>query len=330
MLKFTERGVYCPQADVYIDPWEPVERAIVTHGHSDHARRGMGRYLCHQHTALILRSRLGVDIVIQELAYQQAVSINGVRISLHPAGHIIGSAQVRLAYKGEVWVVSGDYKCVNDGVSIPYEPVPCHHFVTESTFGLPIYRFPQPGAVFSEINGWWAQNAAEGTNTVLLGYALGKSQVILRHLDTSIGPIFLHGAVANANAVLASAGYQFPGDYLIPETGRQTVKGAAIVAPPSALNTSWLRKLMPYRIALCSGWMQLRGTRRRKGVDRGFVLSDHADWDQLNRAVIATGAGDVYVTHGYEGPFARWLRDQHGLQASEVHLRGAATVEDEL
>ncbi|SEL15952.1 ligase-associated DNA damage response exonuclease [Parapedobacter koreensis] len=329
MLKFTKQGIYCPQADVYIDPWEPVERAIITHGHSDHARWGMQYYLCHRHTAPILRLRLGPDITIQTLDYEEVIAINGLRISLHPAGHIIGSAQVRLEYRGEVWVVSGDYKWTDDGVSTPYEPVPCHHFVTESTFGLPIYRFPDPAAVFSDINTWWSQNATTGMNTVLLGYALGKSQTILHHLDTSVGPIFLHGAVANVNAALATIGYDFPGAYLAADMDRHTLKGAAIVAPPSAFGSPWLKKLAPYRIALCSGWMQLRGTRRRKGVDRGFVLSDHSDWQQLNRAVIATGAEHVYVTHGYEGQFAQWLRERYGLRASEVHLQGAAIEEDE-
>ncbi|HWK56221.1 MAG TPA: ligase-associated DNA damage response exonuclease [Parapedobacter sp.] len=330
MLQFTTRGIYCPQADVYIDPWQPVERAVVTHGHSDHARWGMGRYLCHPHTAAILRLRLGIDTAIQSLEYGEVVTLNGVRISLHPAGHIIGSAQVRLEYGGEVWVVSGDYKLTHDGISVPYEPVRCHSFVTESTFALPIYRFPDPASVLLEIKQWWRQNAEAGFNTVLLAYALGKSQVLLQHLDPATGPVFIHGAVANVNAVLAEIGYQFAGERITPETDRATIKGAVVVAPPSALGSPWLKKLSPYRIALCSGWMQLRGARRRRGVDRGFVLSDHADWKQLNTAVAATGAENVYVTHGYEGPFARWLREEKGLYAREVHLQGGETTEGDL
>ncbi|MEC3879651.1 ligase-associated DNA damage response exonuclease [Parapedobacter sp. 10938] len=322
MLEFTKRGIYCPRADIYIDPWLPVQKALITHAHSDHARQGMGRYLCHPHTAAILRLRLGADTAIQQQEYGQIVTVNGVRISLHPAGHIIGSAQVRLEYSGEVWVVSGDYKLTRDGISAPYEPVSCHAFVTESTFALPIYRFLDPASVLSEINHWWRQNAAEGFNTVLLAYALGKSQVLLQHLDPSNGPVFMHGAVANVNAVLGGIGYRFAGEYIAPETDRAAIKGAAVVAPPSALGSPWLKKLAPFRIALCSGWMQLRGARRRRGVDWGFVLSDHADWDQLNRAVAATGAETIYVTHGYEGPFARWLREEKGLDAHEVHLQG--------
>src|SRR5690606_628811 len=324
--------IYCPQADMYIDPWLPVENAVITHGHSDHARWGIGRYLCHPHTAAILRLRLGAATAIQSLEYGEAVTVNGVRISLHPAGHIIGSAQVRLEYGGEVWVVSGDYKLTQDGISAPYEPVRCHTFVTESTFALPVYRFPDPISVLSEINDWWRENAADGFNTVLLAYALGKSQALLQHLDPANGPVFLHGAVANVNATLREIGYQFAGEHITPETDRATIKGAVVVAPPSALGSPWLKKLAPYRIASCSGWMQLRGARRRRGVDRGFVLSDHADWNQLNRAVADTGAENVYVTHGYEGVFARWLREEKGLQANEVRLQGGESelMEDDL
>ncbi|MFC3197451.1 ligase-associated DNA damage response exonuclease [Parapedobacter deserti] len=330
MLKFTERGIYCPQADIYVDPLLPVESAVITHAHSDHARGGMGKYLCHQHTAPILRLRLGMDIAIQKLNYAETRTINGVRISLHPAGHIIGSAQVRFEYKGEIWVVSGDYKLFHDGLSEPYEPVRCHHFVTESTFGLPVYQFPDPSTVFVAINEWCARNAADGFNSVILGYALGKSQTLLAHLDTTIGPVFLHGAVANVNATLSGIGFQFPGERITPDTDRKAVSRAIIVAPPSTFGSSWLKKLLPYRIALCSGWMQLRGARRRRGVDRGFVLSDHCDWRQLNDAIVATEAETVYVTHGYEGPFARWLREGKGLQAKEIQLHGSETVEDDL
>lgn len=330
MLQFTKRGIYCPQAGVYIDPWLPVDKAVITHGHSDHARWGMGHYLCHPHTAAILRLRLGKEIAVQPLEYGQEVTENGVRISLHPAGHIIGSAQVRLEYRGEVCVVSGDYKLLPDGISPAYEPVRCHTFVTESTFALPIYRFPEPASVLSEINQWWRQNAAEGFNTVLLAYALGKSQVLLHHLDPATGPVFVHGAVATVNTALAGVGYHFTGEHITPETDRGTIKGAAVVAPPSALGSPWLKRLSPYRIALCSGWMQLRGARRRRGVDRGFVLSDHADWNQLNTAVAATGAEKVYVTHGYEEPFARWLRQEKGLAAHEVHLQVGAPMEGDL
>ena len=318
MLKFTDKGIYCPQADVYIDPWKPVKSAIITHGHSDHARSGMNKYLCHDDTIAILRLRLGADIDVQGLPYGQEVSINGVKISLHPAGHIIGSAQIRLEYKGEVWVVSGDYKLMSDGLSVPFEPVKCNHFITESTFGLPIYTFPPTEEVYASINQWWKQNAAEGFNSIIIAYALGKSQSIIHHLDQEIGDIFLHGAVANVNKAFNENGYNFPGTWVNPEMDRRGIKGAMIVTPSSAQSTPWIRKFSPSRTALCSGWMQLRGTRRRSGVDRGFVLSDHCDWPQLNEAVLATGAENIYVTHGYQTNYAKWLNDRYHLNAVEI------------
>jgi putative mRNA 3-end processing factor len=328
MLSFTNKGIYCAQADVYIDPWQPVDRAIITHAHSDHARPGNKHYLCQELSRSVLRWRLGADIDVETLPYEQAVYINGVEISLHPAGHVIGSAQVRLAYKGEVWVVSGDYKLQDDGLSTAFEPVPCQHFVSECTFGLPIYKFPSAAENYAEINEWWRSNAAEGFNTVLLGYALGKAQRILQHLDTSIGPVFLHGAVHNVNEALAAEGFQFPGIRLTPETNKAELKGAMIVAPPSALGTPWLKRMTPYRVGYCSGWMQLRGARRRYGVDRGFIMSDHCDWEQLNTAITATGAEHIYVTHGYEAVFGRWLREERGLDAHEVKTMFATTEED--
>ncbi|WP_339756698.1 ligase-associated DNA damage response exonuclease [Algoriphagus aquimarinus] len=318
MLEFTDKGIYCPRADVYIDPWKPVKSAIITHGHSDHARMGNGHYICHKDTVAILRLRLGLDIAVQGVDYNEGISINGVKISLHPAGHIIGSAQVRLEYKGEIWVVSGDYKLIPDGLSVPFEPVKCHHFITESTFGLPIYKFPPTQDIYTSINEWWQQNSAEGFNSIVIAYALGKSQSILHHLDQSIGEIYLHGAVANLNNTLNENGHNFPGIWVTPEMDRKAIKGSMIVAPPSALSTPWMSKFSPSRKALCSGWMQLRGARRRSGVDRGFVLSDHCDWNQLNEAVLATGAENIYVTHGYQTTYAKWLTERYHLNAVEM------------
>lgn len=318
MISFTDSGIYCEQGDFFIDPWKPVRRALITHAHSDHARPGNSFYLAHHHSIPILKLRLGADIVVDGCEYGERRNINGVEVSFHPAGHIIGSAQIRLEYKGEVWVISGDYKLGNDGISQPYEPVQCHHFITESTFGLPIYNFESSQTIYADINNWWQQNAAAGLNTVLLGYALGKSQALLNAIDEQTGPVYLHGAVANVNDALSSIGYEFPGIRITPETDRKTIQQALIIAPPSALGTPWLKKLAPYKVAMCSGWMALRGTRRRYGVDKGFALSDHCDWNQLNEALLATGAEHIYVTHGYETPFVRWIREHHGLQAWEV------------
>lgn len=318
MISFTDKGIYCKQGDFFIDPWKPVKRALITHAHSDHARPGNEYYLCQSFSIPILKLRLGAGINVEGCAYGETRRINGVEISFFPAGHIIGSAQIRLSYKGEVWVISGDYKMTDDGLSTPYEPVRCHHFVTESTFGLPVYNFDPVAKIYAGINCWWAENTAAGINTVLLGYALGKSQAIINALDTGIGEVYLHGAVANVNEAFAAIGYKFPGTRITPETDRKKITPSLIIAPPSALGTPWLKKLSPYKTAMCSGWMALRGARRRYGVDRGFALSDHCDWNQLNSAIIATGAEHIYVTHGYETPFVRWIKEHHRLNACEV------------
>jgi putative mRNA 3-end processing factor len=328
LLEFTEKGIYCSSADVYIDPWRPVERALITHGHSDHARWGCRRYLCVRSAAPIIRYRLG-DIRLETVAYGERRIINGVEFSFHPAGHIVGSAQIRVAYRGEVWVASGDYKLEADGLSEPFEPLRCHTFITESTFGLPVFDWAPPPTVFAEINQWWRQNRDEGKASVLAGYALGKAQRLLAGLDADIGPVFTHGAVENTNEVLRGQGIALPvatraSTYI----DRKMYIGAIIIAPPSALGSPWMRKFRPYSDAMASGWMNLRGARRRRAVDRGFVLSDHADWKGLNQAVEATGAERVFVTHGYSDIFARWLRERgYDARAVRTEFEGNETVD---
>ncbi len=318
MLTFDRFGIFCEPAGVYIDPWKPVERAIITHAHSDHARWGSKHYLAHQQSIPVLKYRLGQEIQAQGVAYGERMNINGVTISLHPAGHIIGSAQVRLEYKGEVWVVSGDYKLQNDGISTPYESLRCHHFVTESTFGLPIYNFPSSIDTAMDINNWWRKNKESGKNSVIIGYALGKAQRIIKQLDPSIGNIFTHGAVENLNEVLRNFDLGLPLTQKASTIQKKELNGDIIVAPPSAIGTPWLKRFEPFSLGICSGWMQLRGARRRRGADRGFVLSDHADWNQLNTAVTETGAENIYVTHGYKSIYAKWLREEYKLNAVEV------------
>jgi putative mRNA 3-end processing factor len=314
LVRFTSKGIYCEKAGVYVDPWKPVDRAIITHAHSDHGRPGSGHYLCHEATAPVLRYRLG-EIKTETMPYGMITRMNGVEISLHPAGHIIGSAQVRLSDGSETWVISGDYKVANDGYTKPFEPVTCDHFVTESTFGLPIYDFPTPAQIADELNAWVASNAAQGYRSVLLGYALGKSQRILKSLVTDL-PVMLHTAVFNTNEALgfSNAGYQ----KFSPDFNKEAFNGGVVVAPTSALGSPWLKRFEPYRLGICSGWMQLRGARRRSNADKGFAMSDHADWPGLNEAVLATGAQNVYVTHGYQDIFARWLREKYGLNATTV------------
>ncbi len=299
---------------MYIDPWRPVERAISTHAHSDHARPGSKHYLAHKDSEFILRYRLG-PISLQTLDYGQSLTINGVAISLHPAGHIIGSAQVRLEYQGETWVVSGDYKVKPDGYTLPFEPVRCQHFITESTFGMPVYHFPEAAEVNLHMNRWVQQNASLGLNSVLIGYALGKAQRILNGLQTEL-PVLLHTTIYNTNDALGIDNSRYL--RFVPELKKDALHPGVVLATSMAVGTPWLRRFEPYRLGIFSGWMQLRGARRRLNADAGFVMSDHADWLGLNEAVLATGAENVYVTHGYKSVYARWLRERYGLNAVEV------------
>lgn len=317
LLEFTEQGIYCPQADVYIDPWKPVARALITHGHSDHARWGHQYYLCTKEAAPVIRYRLG-EINLETVAFGEKRLVNGVQFSFHPAGHVVGSAQIRIEYRGEVWVVSGDYKLEDDGLSLPFEPIRCHAFISECTFGLPVYKWKSQAEIFQEVNDWWRENQSTGKVTLLTGYALGKAQRIIQHLDHSIGKIYTHGAVENVNEVLRNQGV------ILPETIRITsaidksaFAGNIIIAPPSALDGPWMRKFKPISLGIASGWMALRGARRRRAADRGFVLSDHADWEGLNTAIKATGAEKIFVTHGYTSIFKKWLLEQ-GYDAEEV------------
>lgn len=312
-------GLYCPPGGFHVDPWRPVERAIITHAHADHARPGHAHYLAALPAQQVLRTRLGDSIALQALPYGERITINGVTVSLHPAGHVLGSAQVRIEHGGQVWVVSGDYKLEPDPTCQPFEPIRCDVFITESTFGLPVFRWQAPADVFAAINRWWARNAAEGRTSVLFGYAFGKAQRILAGVDAAIGPILCHGAVARLNDAYAASGVPLPSWRRVSDvTDRPTLGRALVVAPPLAQGTAWMRRFGAdrddYSDAFASGWMQLRGARRRRALDRGFVLSDHADWPGLNRAIASTGAQRVIVTHGYAPVVVRWLAE-NGMAA---------------
>jgi putative mRNA 3-end processing factor len=314
MVVARNEGLYNVPGDFYIDPWRPVPRAVITHGHGDHARTGHGHYLAAAPGAGILKARLG-DIHLDTLDYGETVIHNGVAISLHPAGHVLGSAQVRMEYKGEVWVASGDYKVEADGTCAQFEPVRCDTFITESTFGLPIYRWRAQKDIFADIDDWWRANADNGRASVLYCYAFGKAQRILKGVDASIGPIFCHGAAEPLNRVYREAGVDLPPTRLASDaTSRDEFRRALIIAPPSAGGTTWMRRFGDYSDAFASGWMQLRGARRRRSVDRGFVLSDHADWPGLMWAIKQTEAQRIIVTHGQIGVMVRWL-NQNGLDA---------------
>ncbi|MEM8591119.1 MAG: ligase-associated DNA damage response exonuclease [Pseudomonadota bacterium] len=317
VLTFTERGIYCPAGDFYIDPWRPVDRALITHGHADHARPGMGRYLATSGAAPVIRFRLG-DIGLETVSYGEVRRIGDAEVSFFPAGHVPGSAQIRVEVAGEVWVASGDYKVVDDGLSEPFEPVPCHAFITECTFGLPVFNWMPEAEARTSLNTWWAKNAAEGRPSIIGAYSLGKAQRLLTAVNPEIGPILTHGAVENTNDVLRTQGYALPETLRVtPDLKAKDHPGALIVAPPSALGSTWARRFTGASTAFASGWMALRGVRRRRAADRGFVMSDHADWAGLNQAIAATGAERVFVTHGYTSVFRNWLESQ-GYDASIV------------
>ena len=329
ILTFTDRGICCPDGGFHIDPWRPVDRALITHAHSDHARAGHGAYLSTPGTLPVLRHRLG-EIAASALDYGERRRIGGVTVSFHPAGHLPGSAQIRVERDGEVWVVSGDYKTAADGLSEPFEPVACHTFISECTFGLPVFRWQDEARLRAELNEWWAANAAEGRVSVLGAYTLGKAQRLMASVDPAIGPILTHGAVEGVTAVLRRHGLALPPTTHASAFDPALHRGALVIAPPSALGSPWLNRFGDAAQAFASGWMALRGVRRRRGLARGFVMSDHADWDGLNSAIRATGAERVFVTHGYTAIFRRWLAEQGydaGIVATEYEGEAAEPAE---
>ncbi len=327
VLQFKPQGIYCPAGDFYIDPWRPVDRALITHGHADHARPGHARYLATDIAVPVMRHRLG-DIAIDSITYGENRRIGGANVSFHPAGHIPGSAQIRVEVNGEIWVVSGDYKTTPDALSTPFEPVKCHSFITECTFGLPVFEWPDEAIVAQDINHWWATNAAEKRFSLLGAYSLGKAQRIMALLDPSIGPILTHGAVEATNQILRNQGFDLPATrHVTPDLAPKDHPGAMVIAPPGALGSDWARRFRPAATGFASGWMRLRGIRRRRAVDRGFVVSDHADWSGLNVAIKATGAENIYATHGYTDIFARWLKSEgYNAEALTTEFTGDAAI----
>jgi putative mRNA 3-end processing factor len=328
LIEFTDRGLYCSVGNFYIDPWKPVDKAIITHAHSDHARFGSKSYLCHHYTAPLLKLRLG-DVSIQSVEWNEPLLINNVNVSLHPAGHIIGSSQIRIEYNGEVWVISGDYKTEDDGISGQFEPVRCHTFITESTFGLPIYNWKAQVEIFNNIQGWIKDNQQSGNASVIVAYSLGKAQRVLKCISEITGKIFAHGAIWNVHQTLLNAGWNLPNmERITPEMSRDNFKQAVIIAPPSADGTPWMKKFSPHSTGVCSGWMQVRGNVRRRNADAGFALSDHADWNGLLTAVKATGAEKVFVTHGFQSVFSRYL-NENGIEAAEIKTEFGGEEEEQ-
>jgi putative mRNA 3-end processing factor len=328
LLEFTSKGIFCDIAQIYLDPWKPVDKAIITHGHADHSRWGHKNYITHHRNVPIIKHRLG-DISVTGVNWNETFTINNVKFSLHPAGHIIGSSQVRVEHKGEVWVFTGDYKTEDDGISTPYEVVKCDTFITECTFGLPAFKWTPQQEVMNSINEWWLENQSEGKTSILFGYSLGKAQRLLKYLNPEIGKIYIHGAIEKMTEVLRPL-VDFPETTLITrETKKNELLGNIVLAPPSAHGSTWIRKMVPYVTASASGWMTFRGARRRRAIDKGFVLSDHCDWTGLLDSIKATGAEKIICTHGYTDIFSKYLKEQGYDARTEATQYGEEENENE-
>jgi putative mRNA 3-end processing factor len=324
LLRNDGTGLHCARGDFHIDPWGATACAVITHAHADHARRGADRYIAHEHSVPILRHRLGKDCTIEGVAYDEPFTLGDATVSLHPAGHVLGSAQVRVEVDGEAWVASGDYKREDDPTCAAFEPVRCDVFITESTFGLPIYRWPGPDTVARQINDWWRETRARGRTCVLYAYSLGKAQRLLALLDPAIGPIGVHPAIDDIATIYRDLGLRLPDTVrLLQKNNLKLRDGAIVLVPPSAQDAKVLRTLGPISDASASGWMRTRASKRWRSFDRGFVLSDHADWPSLLRTIEETGAERVGVTHGAVDTFVRYLSET-GVEAFPIETRYSA------
>jgi putative mRNA 3-end processing factor len=316
LVILTPNGLFCPEGGFHIDPWKDVPLALITHGHGDHARIGSARYLAARPSLGILGARLGPESLVEGMAYGEVRRIGNVDVSFHPAGHILGSAQVRLECDGRVWVVSGDYKRDDDPTCPPFEVVECDTFITEATFALPIYRWRPTSLVARDIFEWWERNREGGRNSVLCAYALGKAQRIIAELRAYTDrPIFTHGSVLRLNDAYRAEGVNL-GETIATSSldKKRKLKGELIIAPPSASGSTWMRRFEPYEVGFASGWMQVRGNKRREAYDRGFVVSDHADWPSLLRTIRETKASRVIATHGSSDVLARYVNEEMGLR----------------
>jgi putative mRNA 3-end processing factor len=329
LVTLTPEGLYCALGGFHIDPWRPVDCAVITHAHGDHARRGSRRY----HAALsgvgLLRRRFGPDAILEGHAFGEPLAFGETTVSFHPAGHVLGSAQIRIESAGEVWVISGDYKRAPDPSCERYEVVPCDTFITEATFGLPIYRWDSVDHVIEALLGWWDANAAASRASVLFCYALGKAQRVLAELGLRTArTVFVHGAVDALLDAYRDEGSRFAETVPVGTRRKgESFAGELIIAPPSALGSPWLRRFGDASTGFASGWMRVRSHRRRRGFDRGFVLSDHVDWPALLRTIEQTGAQRVLATHGYSDSLARYLREI-GLAAEPLETLFGDEVEE--
>ena len=313
MIVDSERGLYCPEGGFHLDPLLPVERAVLTHAHGDHARAGSSSYLCTPETAVLLRRRLE-GARIETLPYGERLRVGGVTVSLHPAGHMLGSAQVRIEGGSGVWVLSGDYKREPDPTCPPFEPLRCDAFITEATYALPLFRWDDPSAVAREIVAWWQGNARKAS--VLFCYALGKAQRLLAEIvRLADRPAWVHGMVEPFAQAYRECGVRLLETRHVAE--ERGLLGELVLAPITARGTPWMKRFRALEQGFASGLLRIRGTRRRRGFDRGFVISDHADWPGLLRTIRETGAGRVYATHGHREALVRWLRES-GVEAAPI------------
>ena len=318
LVVVTPNGLYCPPGDFYIDPWQPVPTAVITHAHGDHLRHGSARYILARPGTGIARQRLGGERELAPVEYRATTSLGATTVSLHPSGHILGSSQVRIEHQGRVWVVSGDYKRQPDPTCAPFEPVECDVFISEATFALPVYRWPDTPRVIEELHRWWTANRERGIASVLFCYALGKAQRVLAELSAlTHEPVYLHGAVDSLTGVYRRAGVSMLPTLPVGADKKTDFRGALIIAPPNAAGTPWMRRFGEHATGFCSGWMRVRGDRRRRGYDRGFVISDHADWPALIDTCTATRARRILLTHGYSDALTRYFNEQ-GIEASAL------------
>lgn len=320
LITASRRGLECAAGGFCIDPMRPAELALITHAHADHARRGAQRYIAAAESVPILRQRLGADQHIEAVDYGVPLMLGDTTVSFHPAGHVLGSAQIRVECDGQVWVTTGDFKRDADPTCAPFEVVPCDVFITEATFALPVYRWPPASAVAAEILDWWQANARAGRPSVLFCYAFGKAQRVLAELAPLTGhPVYVHGAVETMTALYRAAGVTMLDTIPVDGRERRDYAGELIIAPPGAAGSRWMRRFKGAQTGFCSGWMRVRGNRRRRGYDRGFVLSDHADWPSLLATIDDVGASRVLTTHGHSDTLVRLLRER-GVDAAELDI----------
>lgn len=313
MIRPTPCGPYCEAGGFHIDPMGAARLAVITHAHSDHARAGSEAYLCSDSCAPLLRERLGANARIESMPFGERRRVGDTVISLHPAGHVLGSAQVRVEQRGEVWVVTGDYKLDADPTCEPFEPVRCDVFVTESTFGMPVYVWPDAVTEVRKLRDWWAANAADGRTSVVHAYPLGKTQRILgalHQLGGLPGPMAVHGSGARMTELYREAGRPMPPTLDTTGDDLDALRGTGLmVCSPMADDAGPIRRLGETAVAAASGWMRIRGVRRGRSIDRGFIVSDHADWPGLLWAIRESGAARVGVTHGFTRTLVRYLRE---------------------